>query len=230
MSRHLTTNNLLAARIYLSGSRGCSLLDWFRSYHVFNFGNYQEESRKPFGRLQVLNDDTLAATKCIRMQVEEPTEVLILPIAGGVEYRNSKGEHIFLGAGEYLSFSGNHLNYEITNPYNEELVNYLQIWVKQQEQADSLQVGELSLSRINELTEFHHSTDCSMWIGKFDGRVKGELPLQNLDNEFFVYVIEGAFEVEDRLLESRDGLSLKNTKSLEFEALSNEAILMIIAL
>ena len=44
----------------------------------------------------------------------------------------------------------------------------------------------------------------------------------------FVFIIEGAFEVQNRLLEARDGLSLWNLSKLEFEALSNDAILMII--
>ena len=43
-----------------------------------------------------------------------------------------------------------------------------------------------------------------------------------------VFVIHGAFEVENRLLESRDGLAIWNTDRIELEALSNEAILLLL--
>jgi len=44
----------------------------------------------------------------------------------------------------------------------------------------------------------------------------------------YVFVIEGAFEVQNRLLHARDGLSLSSATEVEFEALSNDAMLLIL--
>jgi hypothetical protein len=44
----------------------------------------------------------------------------------------------------------------------------------------------------------------------------------------FVYVIEGAVEFQNRLLEQRDGLALYSVTTSEFEALSNDAILLVL--
>ena len=46
----------------------------------------------------------------------------------------------------------------------------------------------------------------------------------------FVFVIEGAFEVQGTLLHERDGLALWKTEEVEMEALSNEAIILVIEL
>jgi redox-sensitive bicupin YhaK (pirin superfamily) len=40
-------------------------------------------------------------------------------------------------------------------------------------------------------------------------------------------VIEGAFEVQDRLLHAKDGLAVWDTNEIDFEALSNDAILLL---
>jgi quercetin 2,3-dioxygenase len=44
----------------------------------------------------------------------------------------------------------------------------------------------------------------------------------------FVYILEGAFEVQYRLMEKGDGLALLNTRNMEIEALSNDAIILIL--
>ena len=41
-------------------------------------------------------------------------------------------------------------------------------------------------------------------------------------------MIQGAFEVQHRLLKSRDALALWNVVEVEIEALSNEAIIVLI--
>lgn len=44
----------------------------------------------------------------------------------------------------------------------------------------------------------------------------------------FAFVIEGAFEIQGRLLEAKDGLALWNDNEIEMEALSNGAIILLI--
>lgn len=112
------------AQIYLADQRGCSQMDWFRSFHTFNFGSYSHENKKPFGTLQLLNDDTLAAGKSLKMQAEDNIEVLILPIVGGFEYKNNIGQG-FVETGQALSLAlEKGMSYEIINPYETELINF----------------------------------------------------------------------------------------------------------
>ena len=53
------------AKIFLSKDRGVTEHKWIRSYHTFNFGNYQNEDKAPFETLYALNDTVLAGNKNI---------------------------------------------------------------------------------------------------------------------------------------------------------------------
>ena len=76
------------AKIFLSERRGITQFEWFRSFHTFNFGNYFDENKLAFGAIKVFNENTLAPEKSMKMQVEAPTEILILPIVGDIEFKN----------------------------------------------------------------------------------------------------------------------------------------------
>lgn len=43
-----------------------------------------------------------------------------------------------------------------------------------------------------------------------------------------MFVLQGVFEVASRLLHAKDGLALRGFEEAAFEALSNEAILLLI--
>ena len=51
--------------------------------------------------------------------------------------------------------------------------------------------------------------------------------MQNKNNGIYAFIIEGVFEVQDRLLHTKDALDLWNTDEIDFEALSNGAILLL---
>ena len=227
----------LQAQLYLADQRGCSQLDYFRSYHSFSFGQYVDEHKMPFGALQVVNDDTLIAGNRIKMQVEENTDVVIFPIVGGLEYKSSLGNG-FLEAGQVLTFSlGSGMNYEIINPYETELINFLQIWLTNKSGDFKPEISQTSFDLSNKnklLTAFsvnNNALRSSGFIGKFDGRNDGIYQLENSETAgIFVFVLSGVFEVQDRLLHERDGLSLTNVQEpvIEFEALSNDSILLLL--
>ena len=68
-------------------------------------------------------------------------------------------------------------------------------------------------------------------IGKFSARNEAIYKMQNEQNHLFVFVIEGVFEVQGMLLQSKDGLGLRNEgEGIELEALSNDSIVLIIEL
>ncbi len=220
------------AKIYLSEQRGITQFEWFRSIHTFNFGNYFDENKAPFTPIRVCNDNTLASGKSMRMQVEKPTEVLILPLVGGIEFKTSTGYHDFLEAGKLQIFSADaEMEYEVLNPYESELINYLEIWIEK-ESISSPKVAQVSIDieKRNELLPIFIQDDIFVYFGKFGGREEDIYQLKNTSNSIFAFVIEGAFELQNRLLHPRDGLALWNVQEIDFEALSNDAMLLIFEL
>lgn len=220
------------ATIFLADQRGRSEVDWFRSFHTFNFGEYRVEHRQPFGTLRVFNDDTLASQKSLSLQVEENMDVILLPLVGAIEYEDSLGEAGILEAGQVQILNAPEgFTYKITNPYSDELINFLQIWVKNQSdtfvpQSNNFTFDFRTKNQLNPL----FATQAQGWIGRYDGRVQDTYPLLDEGHGVFVFVIEGAFEVQNRLLHPRDGLALSQVSEVEFEALSNNAIILIIEL
>lgn len=222
-------------KIFLSEQRGCNELDWFRSYNTFNFGHYFSPDKMPFGELYLLNDDTLAGGKVLGMQVEEPSVVLLIPVVGAVQYKDDYGNNAFVEAGTaVVARIGGGKKLELANPYDTELVNFIQIWFRV---SDIGSFGDMQTFLFNldahpntMLPLFSVTAPCAArpFIGKFDGRAEAEMCLYKGMNDFFAFVIEGAFEVESRLLHARDGLALRNLQKIEWEALSNRAILLVL--
>src|SRR5438874_2007506 len=118
-------------KIFLTQERGHNEMEWYRSYNTFNFGSYQNEHKVPFGALYVLNDDTLAGGKRISMQVEDDSDIILIPVVGAIEYRDGYGNSGILEAGQSQILDIRKGGYfEIENPYETELVNFLQLWIK----------------------------------------------------------------------------------------------------
>lgn len=220
------------AQIYLADQRGCSQTDIFRSFHIFNFGNYVAEHREAFGNLQAFNDDTLSTEHSLKIQLLENTDVIIIPIIGGLEYHDSL-QNGFLEAGNGILFSGSGGNeYEIINPYSDTYINFVQIWLKSYSSNFKPNLEEFSfdLNERNRLHPIFSVNNQDGFIGKYGGRKKEEFTIKNPANGVFVFVIDGVFEVQDRLLHARDGLAIWDIEMVDFEALSNEAVILIIAL
>lgn len=222
------------AKIFLADERGHTELNGFRSYNTFNFGTYQREHKTPFGPLCVVNDDTLAGGKSIQLSVEEDMDVLLLPVVGAVTYNDNVGHSIIIEAGECQVFAApKGTSYTIANPYEEELVNFVQVWIKRPAVAtdDWPHVYPFDLNN-NKDQELPIHTDAAASIkysiGKYTGRHESVYNLTDPGNGLFVFVIEGAFEVQYRLLHARDGLALWEVEEVEWEALSNDAILLVL--
>ncbi|GAB2637544.1 pirin family protein [Emticicia sediminis] len=219
------------AKIFLSAQRGKTEWSWFRSFHSFNFGNFQDPNKEHIGKLRVFNDNTLAAGCGMKMQVERPTEVLILPLVGGIEFKNSVGYQDFLEAGKVQVFSADaSMEYEVLNPYENELINYLEIWIEKEKTVRPSTISvDIEIEKRNEHLPIFSSVhnDTFGYFGKYDGREEGVFQVKNTGNCLYVFVIEGAFEVDNKLMEARDGLAIWNADEIEFEALSNDAMLLI---
>jgi quercetin 2,3-dioxygenase len=222
-------------KMFLADERGCSELDWFRSYNTFNFGAYKCEHKTPFGPLYVLNDDTLAGGKSLSIEVSDNTTVLLLPVVGAITISDSTGYADYIEAGQCRLYNaGKAAMLTISNPFNYDLVNFLQLWIRQpaasadipqQKVSFDIDAGKNQLIELGAALEKHQ-----LYIGKFSGRQEMEYHLQHPDNGVFVFVIEGAFEVQYRLLHARDGLALWDIDSIELEALSNDAIILLMEL
>lgn len=225
-------------KIFLADERGLNETDWFRTRNTFNFGKYYNEHKQPVGNIYVLNDDTLDGGRSLSMLIEEYSYLVLLPVIGAVVYNDSLGNENLIAAGQALMLNPDRgTTIQIKNPFKKELINFLQIWIKACKEPQPTQCF-LSTYDVNESINsltgiLHQNTGTSglpffLSVGKFSGRGETTYQPQKNDSQIFVFVIEGAFEVAGRLLHAKDGLALWETKEVEMEALSNDAIILLI--
>ena len=117
--------------------------------------------------------------------------------------------------------------------FEEELVNVLVLAFKTSN--DQLPSGFIQSYDVNErpgglvrAVNKQYELPAKISVGKFSGRAETVYHSKQSSANIFVFVLEGAFEVEGRLLHARDGLALWQTTAVEMEALSNDALVMLV--
>ena len=114
----------------------------------------------------------------------------------------------------------------VSNAYTSHPIQFMQRCLRaekdtltQQDSINSFDLDEGQITPVARSTQF--------FIGKLRGRqdVLFEKKLQR--SLLFIYEVSGTCEVHNRLLLPGDGLSLTNSRSIEFEALTPEAIVFV---
>jgi len=224
------------AQIFKAQKRGFSENQHHRLHATFNFNEFNDPSRTPFGTLTVLNDETLAAQQTVERTLLPGNVVMVLPLVGAAEchFKGDTPQVIVPGeAFTYHNPEGGTIS--VKNPYDDSLINFLYITFSDTVLSDLFSPKDFMIAQtdltvrntFHKLFEAFHN-GLSAQIGIFNGREEIAYNPANSSNGIFVFVISGAFEVDGRLLEERDGLSLWNTAEIELEALSENAILLLI--
>ncbi|MDW3651919.1 MAG: hypothetical protein R8P61_32900 [Bacteroidia bacterium] len=215
--------------IYLSQQRSSYQTDYYRSLKIFDSEQSEENVRPNFGRLSRFDNNTLNAASFWSEVCSEDSHMFILPLVGTIRIEPQQQE---LEVGQCLYYPVKlGLNLVINNPYEKDAVNYLQFHIS--EKLQSLNFGPKLLpfnidEHINDLVPLYKSPPIYICLGKFEGRMKGVYVIQQADKALFAYLIQGVMELEDRLLHEGDALSLHGFGKVEFEALSTEAIVLLL--
>lgn len=211
------------ARIYKAQQRGLFENSMHRWEATFNFEQYQDASRTPFGTLQTLNDETLGPNQQLLRDVENGT-VLLIPLVGALEYTlNNETAYVEINEAVWLPAEG---IITLRNPYEQELINFLYIVFSHSLVSEPTTLS-INLETQNSLNPFSLPGSIKAKMGLFNGREEALYPLLSPNNGLFVFVISGAFEVQGRLLEQRDGLALWQLEEADIEALSENAVILL---
>ncbi|MDU0371027.1 hypothetical protein ACFPAF_11525 [Hymenobacter endophyticus] len=223
----------LPARIFLADQHGLLTTPQSGRCSVFSFGPYQDAQRQPLGRLLAINEETLHGGQELVLPASQAAYCLVLPLTGEiscgvaaelalVQVEQAWGATVAAGAALTLR-----------NPYAAEAVRFLHIWVAAPEtppappETISYTFAQLE-NNLAELVSTSGNRPFSLSLGRFNGREEAVYHLRHPDALFFAYVLAGAFEVEGRLLHARDGLALWQLRQAELEALSNNALVVVL--
>jgi redox-sensitive bicupin YhaK (pirin superfamily) len=225
-------------KIFLADERGLTVTAQHQRYATFSFGEYNHAHKAPFGRLQACNEESLAGGQQLALPVPVAACVLLLPIMGTVLAGTSPGE---LAAAEVEQLhllalpAGSTLH--LANPYPTEVISFLHLWLHAPETPASREVAGFQLADLrNRLVPLlPPATGCTrlpfrVALGRFAGRQETMYRVTGLAGSVFAFVLAGAFEVEGRLLHEKDGLALWDTATVELEALSPDALILVLEL
>jgi redox-sensitive bicupin YhaK (pirin superfamily) len=223
-------------KIFLADERGLAESSLFRRYSTFSFGAFAHAHKGPFGRLYGLNEETLASQHALDFTVAEASHVLIIPLTGAVTLRCADTPTTTVGVEEALVLTlpaGSVLH--IQNPFETELVSFLHLWILADAPVSAVASRRAQFSfktSPNQLLPLAlgSALPLRVSIGRFAGRHEAVYQLNNPESGIFVFVLAGAFEVEGRLMHEKDGLALWNLAEFELEALSNDAVVLVLEL
>ena len=184
-----------------------------------------EGENSGYGDIISFEEVTIAGGETTVIGPRDGNYFTIIPLVGTLHFENRTDDNL-INPGQALFVSTKTM---ITNPYPDQLVNFLQVSCFSGESVET-EVGCFDIDNCkNQLVETGGRTGLpKISIGKFDGRKELQLDLGSKEQGVFVYVITGAFEVQYRLLEAKDSLFVWDAESLDLEALSNEAIILLI--
>src|SRR5690606_27203064 len=234
-------------QIYKADLRFESKDDALTRLSVFNFEHHYHESRQPFGNLIAVNEETLAPKNQVFRHVETNTDIVIIPMEGAIRYTDSLGNDDIIQTGHIRVFTANEgLSYTLENPYGEESINYLQVWIKPDD------VGEIGSEQQkfgfhgknklfpifagpeNKTGEGNHvelpkiRSNTTAHLGIFDTRKEVVHHLSGNKNGLFAFVLNGEFEFENHQLEKHDAMAISGISKAAFEALTHNALLLIL--
>jgi len=218
-----------SGKVYLADQRGLIENSSVRRYSTFNFESFFNEHKAAFQNLFICNDDSVAAGKLNFYLAKANSLHLFMPITGGIDIVAKNMEFsletrqvqlLSLEKGEVL---------EISNPFKNDVSNYLHLGMTNDFVFFKDQLFSFDFEKNpNKLIDiiFGYKYPFKLSAGIFTDREKGNYKLQEKSNSLFTFIIDGAFEIEGRLVHARDGVTFWDTDDVEFEALSNNAILV----
>ena len=218
--------------ILLADNRGLTQTDQYRSFQFFR----PADLRLQAGALVKFDEDTLAGGASLAMEAAADCDTLLIPLVGGVHFETDQHSHYIEAGSSLLYRAAENAAFTVSNPFQQALVNFLHIRIKGG--PAPFPAGEVSVSRFDLegapnllIDPFSGVPNPGHWtarIGKFKGREEAFYRLNRPDSGMFTFVVDGAFEVQNRLLHPRDGLLLRQLDELELEALSDQAVILIL--
>ncbi|ODS81152.1 MAG: hypothetical protein ABS46_12325 [Cytophagaceae bacterium SCN 52-12] len=170
------------------------------------------------------DDITLRAGGSLELCPGAKETFFILPLAGSVDLLGA-GDSIPIENGTWLKAAPSPgSSCRICNPFDQP-VNFLLIgYDDPQAGSHDMSGGKLVLD--NQLLPLHASAGFGIIVGRFGERESVETSLRGPG--LLAYVLEGIFEVKDRLLQSRDALSVPDALSLDFECFTHGGLVLFI--
>jgi redox-sensitive bicupin YhaK (pirin superfamily) len=234
--------------LHKAGTRGRADLGWLVSNQSFSFADYYNPERMGFGTLRVLNDDTVAGGKGFGWHPHDNMEIISIPLKGSLIHKDNLGHELVVRAGEIQVMStGTGVFHSEYNNGRDKPAEFLQIWIFPNRLNVEPRYGQAALDvGYNHLQQIlspepaeGRGADRSkegVWIyqdawfhlGRWDAGRDFEYQLKKKGNGVYLFVIQGAFQVEGQRLDGRDALGVTDAEMIPIRSLEPHSELLVI--
>lgn len=226
---------------HAADSRGAANHGWLQSFHTFSFANYYNPSRIHFGALRVLNDDTVSGGMGFGEHPHDNMEIISIPLEGDLEHKDSMGNTTVIRNGDIQVMSaGTGIYHSEYNRNKDATVKFLQIWVFPNKKNVTPRYDQITMNPADRQNQFQqvlspNPEDAGVWIhqdawfhlGKFDQDFSVDYSIKKEGNGLYVFVLSGEFEVDGQVVQTRDGLGIRQASDVSFKALSPGAEVLL---
>lgn len=227
--------------LHKANSRGEADHGWLHAKHTFSFGDYYDPKRMGFGALLVLNDDTIAAGMGFGTHSHDNMEVITIPLEGDLEHKDSMGNIGTINSGEIQVMSaGTGIQHSEYNKNKDKKLKLLQIWITPNKRGHEPRYDQITLNKADRKNTLQqiispNAGEAGLWIhqdawfhlGDFDKGSTTEYKFKKRGNGLYVFSIKGDLKINDRLIRTRDGLGIWDTKSVTIGAETDAEFLLM---
>jgi len=226
--------------IHKNEERGTTSIEWLQPRFSFSFADFHNPERMGFGKLRVLNEDTIAAGKGFDTHPHENMEIVTFVLEGALEHKDSMGNEGIIKPGDIQRMSaGSGILHSEYNHSKTEPAHVLQVWVETKEMGIKPSYEQKSFSeeekkntllkvvsgKKGEAVYLHQNA--AFFLGKLDKGKSVSHTVSSANQGTYVFVIEGAIEIEGKSLSSGDAAAITETKNIEIKAKEQSHVLAI---
>jgi redox-sensitive bicupin YhaK (pirin superfamily) len=227
--------------VHRADTRGFANMGWLKSFYSFSFARYYNQYRMGFGALRVLNDDIIDGGQGFPEHPHDNMEIISIPIYGALEHRDSAGNKGVVGEyGVQVMSAGEGVVHSEYNHSKTDPANFLQLWIDPRDldvpprheektfnpagRRNKLQVV-VSPERGGESLFIYQ--DAWLSLADLDGGASIAYEMHKPGNGVYVFMIDGAAEIEGETLGKRDAMGIEETEGFTVTADRDAMILFV---
>ena len=176
------------------------------------------------GCLKTVTEAVLDENGSFEFEFQENSTLVILTLYGKIQLNRFR--KVISPEEVFTLKSIKRSTLKIRNYLNDAKTDILIIELQSLQPESAFFIEELIIEKRNTLIPVSEKLEFPNFIGLYEGRKEQTYALYYPGKRIFGLVINGAFEFQNRLLETRDSILLSGIETLEFEALSENALII----
>ena len=226
-----------------SQSRGKASFGWLNANHYFSFGSYYNPEKMGFGRLRVINDDSIDPGTGFATHPHQNMEIITIPLEGAVAHKDSTGNSGIIRKGEVQVMSaGSGIRHSEYNASDKEQLKLFQIWIEP---------NKMNVEPRYDQKEFKYQNSRNQWtqlISPMDAKSESGMKiyqnayinvspvsadhemtydLKDKKNGAYVLVAEGEVEINGETLKKRDSMAIADLDKFTFKSKAESEVIVL---